>query len=56
MTEMAEQSKKSLKKADGKQFAIEAHFEPIPEKQIPETLDILASIICNYIDKEYKSE
>jgi len=39
-----------------KKLRIDAHFKPLKGKMLSETLDILASIICDYIDKDGKNE
>jgi hypothetical protein len=39
-----------------KQLRIDPHFECLKGKILSETLDILASMICDYIDKESKNE
>lgn len=38
------------------QLRIDAHFEPLEGKMLSETLDMLASMICDYIDREGKNE
>ena len=38
------------------QLRIDAHFESLKGKILSETLDMLASMICDYIDKESKNE
>ena len=39
-----------------KQLRIDAHFESLEGKALSEALDILASIICDYTDKDGKNE
>lgn len=43
-------------KSDEKRIRIDAHLEPLEGKMLAETLDILASIICDYLDKDGKNE
>ena len=56
MTKMAGQGKKSLKNAGRKQLVVKTHFETIPEEQISETLNMLASIIYDHMERNSKNE
>lgn len=44
------------KKPDGKHLRVQAHFESLEDEVLSETLDILASIICDYIERKDKNE
>lgn len=40
------------KHSDEKKSGIDAHFEPLEEKMLSEALEILASIISEYLSEE----
>ena len=46
-------ARKSPKRPREKDFQIETHFESLQEKALSEALDILASMLCEYL-KESK--
>jgi len=44
-------ARKSSKKSGGKRLKINAHFEPLKKKAASEVVDILASMICEYLER-----
>ena len=51
-TKMEKIAQEPIKKREKKQLSVDAHFEPTKGDMLSETLDILASIICDYVDME----
>ena len=43
-------------KPDEKHLRTDAHFEPLEAEVLSESLDMLASIICEYIERSGKDE
>ncbi len=49
-------ARKSPKRPREKDFQIETHFESLQEKALSEALDILASMIYEYLNKDKDHE
>jgi len=53
---MTDLTPKPSKKPGDNRLKVTAHFEPLKADMLDETLEILASIICDYVERGAKSE
>ena len=55
-TKMEKLARESSKKPQGKRLKIDAHFEALKEEVASEVIDILASMICDYLGRNENNE
>jgi len=55
-TKMEKLARESSKKPQGKRLKIDAHFEALKEEVASEVIDILASMICDYLGRRENNE
>jgi len=53
---MEKLARESSKKPQGKRLKIHAHFEALKEEVASEVIDILASMICDYLGRSENNE
>jgi len=48
--------KRRKKSSNEKEIALRKHFEPLTKDEYDEIVDILASIICDFLERDRKNE